>query len=127
MGNCVILILAGYLFNISIALYSIIFQFTTTMGLNALYKGYQQMTMFVVTTKPDEVYNLIREETNHAATSFTGKGHYEKSERVMLYSVVSSPEVNSLVAGIKKIDAGAFINVIKTEQLGGRFYRRPKD
>jgi uncharacterized membrane-anchored protein YitT (DUF2179 family) len=45
----------------------------------------------------------------------------------MLYSVVSAPEVNSLVTGIKKLDSGAFINVVKTEMLGGRFYRRPKD
>ena len=126
-GNCVILALTGVLFDLNTALYSIIFQFTVTVGLNALYKGYQQMTLFIVTTKPDEIYKLIRKETNHAATSFTGKGYYENSERVMLYSVVSSPEVNSLVEGIKKIDPGSFINVIKTEQLGGRFYRPPKD
>ncbi|MDR1505472.1 MAG: DUF2179 domain-containing protein [Treponema sp.] len=69
----------------------------------------------------------MREKTNHAATAFTGKGQYEKSDRVMLYSVVSANEVNSLVAGIKDVDPGAFVNVVKTEQLGGRFYRRPKD
>ncbi|MCL1927882.1 MAG: YitT family protein [Treponema sp.] len=127
IGNCVILVLAGVLYNIDTALYSIIFQFTTTMGLNAFYKSYQQMTMFIVTSKPDEIYELIKKETQHGATSFTGKGYYEQSERVMLYSVVSSPEVNSLVDGIKKIDPGAFINVIKTDKLGGRFYRQPKD
>ncbi|MDR2552380.1 MAG: YitT family protein [Treponema sp.] len=127
IGNCVILVFAAALFNLNTALYSIIFQFTTTMGLNAFYKGYQQMTLFIITSRPDEVYSLIREETNHAATSFTGQGHYEKSRRVMLYSVVSAPEVRILVPGIKKIDPGAFINVIKTDQLGGRFYRRPKD
>ncbi|GHV86013.1 membrane protein [Spirochaetia bacterium] len=126
-GNCVILVIAGRLFDLHIALYSIIFQFTTTMALNALYKGYQQMTLFVVTSRPDEVYKLIREETHHGATSFTGKGQYEKSERVMLYSVVSAPEVSRLVTGIKKIDPGVFINVIKTDHLGGRFYQRPKD
>ncbi|MDR0599177.1 MAG: YitT family protein [Treponema sp.] len=127
IGNFALLAVAGYLFNLNAALYSIIFQFTTTMGLNALYKGYQQMTLFIITSKSNEVYNLIRDETNHAATSFTGVGHYEKSERVMLYSVVSAPEVQKLIRGIKRIDPAAFINVIKTDQLGGRFYRRPKD
>ncbi|MDR2553258.1 MAG: YitT family protein [Treponema sp.] len=126
-GNCVVLVFAGALFDLNTALYSIIFQFTTTMGLNAFYKGYQQMTLFVVTSRPDEVYSLIRDQTNHAATAFTGQGYYEKSRRVMLYSVVSAPEVRTLVPGIKAVDPGAFINVIKTDQLGGRFYRRPKD
>jgi uncharacterized membrane-anchored protein YitT (DUF2179 family) len=126
-GNCVILILAGALFNLDIALFSVIFQFTTTMGLKYFYKSYQQRTMFIVTARPDEVYELIKKETQHAATSFTGKGHYENSERVMLYSVVSAPEVSGLVDGIMKIDPGAFVNVLKTDHLGGRFYRRPKD
>jgi uncharacterized membrane-anchored protein YitT (DUF2179 family) len=126
-GNCVILVLAGGLFDLSIALYSIIFQFTTTMGLRIFYRGYQQMTLFIITSEPGKVYKLIKDETNHAATSFTGKGHYANSSRVMVYSVVSAPEVSSLVAGIRQIDPGAFINVIKTDQLGGRFYRRPRD
>jgi uncharacterized membrane-anchored protein YitT (DUF2179 family) len=126
-GNCVILIAAAFLFSLNQSLYSIIFQYTTTMGLGALYKAYRQMTMFIVTSKPDEVYELIRGKTNHGATAFTGKGQYEKSDRVMLYSVVAANEAGSLITGIKAVDPDAFVNVIKTEQLGGRFYRRPKD
>jgi uncharacterized membrane-anchored protein YitT (DUF2179 family) len=126
-GNCVILVLAAFLFSLNQSLYSIIFQYTTTMGLAALYKAYRQMTMFIVTSKPDEVYALIRDRTNHGATAFTGKGLYEKSDRVMLYSVVAANEAGSLITGIKTIDSDAFVNVIKTEQLGGRFYQRARD
>ncbi|MDR2767922.1 MAG: YitT family protein [Treponema sp.] len=126
-GNCVILIIAACLFDLNTALYSIIFQFAATMGLSVLYKGYRQMTLFVVTSRPDDVYTLIRTETNHAATSFTGRGYYENSNRVMLYSVVGANEAAGLVSSIKKLDPNAFINVIKTEELGGRFYRRPRN
>ncbi|MDR1389351.1 MAG: YitT family protein [Treponema sp.] len=126
-GNLVILVIAACLFTLDIALYSIIFQFTTTIGLGIFYRGYQQMTLFVITAKGDDIYNYIREKTNHGATAFTGTGYYKKSDRVMLYSVVGANEVDSLVSGIKKIDSGAFINVIKTEQLGGHFYRRPRN
>jgi uncharacterized membrane-anchored protein YitT (DUF2179 family) len=126
-GNCVILAVAGYLFSLEQALYSIIFQYTMTMGLGVLYKAYRQMTLLIVTSMPDEVYSLIWKTTHHGATSFAGKGQYDKSDRIMLYSVVSANEVNVLTDGIKKIDPHAFVNVIKTEQLGGRFYRRPKD
>ena len=45
----------------------------------------------------------------------------------MVYSVVSSEEVNMLTKEIREIDPKAFINVIKTEQVNGRFYRRPND
>jgi uncharacterized membrane-anchored protein YitT (DUF2179 family) len=126
-GNCVILALAAYLFTLNMALYSIIFQFTTTISLSTLYRGYQQRTLFIITGKSEAVCALIREMTNHTATSFKGQGSYEKSERVLLYSVVAATEVPRLVAGIKKTDGDAFINVLKTEQLNGRFYKPPKD
>jgi uncharacterized membrane-anchored protein YitT (DUF2179 family) len=125
--NFVILSLAAWLFALDKALYSIIFQFTTTMALNTLYRSYQQKTLLIITSKPDEVYELIRAKTNHGATSFHGLGHYEKTERTMLYSVVAANEVTVLVTAINKVDARAFINVLKTEQLNGRFYIRPRD
>jgi uncharacterized membrane-anchored protein YitT (DUF2179 family) len=127
VGNCVILALAAFLFALDKALYSIIFQFTTTAALSSLYRGYQQKTLLIITNKPDEIYAVIREITNHGATSFQGFGYYEKTGRVMLYSVVSATEVTDLVSAIRKIDGAAFINVLKTEQINGRFYQRPKD
>lgn len=127
VGNCVILALAAYLFALNKALYSIIFQFTTTISLSTLYRGYQQRTLLIITGKPEEIFTLIREKTNHAATSFKGLGSYEKVERVLLYSVVAANEVSGLIGAIKKIDEKAFINVLKTEQLNGRFYQRRKD
>jgi uncharacterized membrane-anchored protein YitT (DUF2179 family) len=126
-GNCVILALAAYLFSLDKALYSIIFQFTTTMALSTLYRGYQQRTLLIITCKPGEVYALIRDIAHHGATSFQGLGNYEKASRTMLYSVVSANEVGELVRAIRKIDGEAFINVLKTEQLNGKFYLRPRD
>ncbi|GHT80239.1 UPF0750 membrane protein YitT [Spirochaetia bacterium] len=126
-GNCVILAVAGYLFSLEKALYSIIFQFTTTAALSVLYRSYQQKTMLIITNKSDEIYTLIRDVTNHGATSFKGIGHYQMAERVLLYSVVSASEVAELITAIKKIDPDAFINILKTETLNGRFYMRPKD
>jgi uncharacterized membrane-anchored protein YitT (DUF2179 family) len=126
-ANCVILALAAWLFAPDKALYSIIFQYTTTMALSSLYRGYQQRTLLIITNKPDEVYCLIRDATHHDATSFNGIGRYRMAERVLLYSVVAANETAPLVAAIRKADKEAFINVIKTEHINGRFYRKPKD
>jgi uncharacterized membrane-anchored protein YitT (DUF2179 family) len=126
-GNCVILAAGAFLFSVDKALYSIIFQFTTTMTLTALYKGYQQKTMLIITNKHDEIYRLIQARTHHGATSFRGIGEYEKTERILLYSVVNAGEVTELVNAIRKEDPAAFINVVRTEQLNGRFYRPPRD
>jgi uncharacterized membrane-anchored protein YitT (DUF2179 family) len=126
-GNFVILALAAYLFELDKALYSIIFQFTTTIALTTLYRGYQQRTLLIITEKPDEVYTVIRNQTNHGATTFHGFGNYEKTSRTMLYSVVSADEVAPLVSAIKKTDSNAFINELKTEHLNGYFHMPPRD
>jgi uncharacterized membrane-anchored protein YitT (DUF2179 family) len=126
-GNCVVLVIAASLFSLDKALYSIIFQFTTTFVLNSLYRAYQQKTLLIITKCPNEVYDLIREKTNHGATALTGKGLYNMQDRTILYSVIYSDEVTSLINAIRGIDPDAFINVIKTEQINGRFFKKPKD
>jgi uncharacterized membrane-anchored protein YitT (DUF2179 family) len=127
MGNCVILAIAGFLFGLDKALYSIIFQFTTTIALEALYRNYQQRTLLIITNNPDLIFSVINERTHHGATCFEGFGSFEKKNRTLLYSVVTASQVSSLISAIKKIDEGAFINVLKTDHLFGRFYQKPFD
>ena len=125
MANAVILITAGILFGFDKALYSIIFQFTSTQILQGMFKRYQKDTLLIITDQPTAVYGKIRELTNHDATLIEGNGCYEGATRNILYSVVGREEVDKVISAIKAIDEHAFINVIKTEQLNGRFYQTP--
>jgi uncharacterized membrane-anchored protein YitT (DUF2179 family) len=126
VGNCVILASAGFLFSLDKALYSIIFQYVATVSLGVLYRNYQQRTLLVITNMPDTVSAMIYRKTNHGATLIDGIGSFEKKHRTVLYSVVTASEVKELIPAIREIDKDAFINVLKTELLNGRFYQRPK-
>lgn len=92
-----------------------------------LFKRYQKNTLLIITEQPNVLYGVIKRITNHDATLFTGIGCYQGVERNMLYSVVSSEEVNRVLAAITEADPKAFVNVMKTEQIGGWFYHRPND
>ena len=122
-----ILVIAGMLFGWDKALYSIIFQFASTQVLQTLYKRYQKQTLLIVTGKPDEIYEGIREITNHDATLIKGIGCYRKKECNILYSVVGRDEVRKVLRYVKETDPEAFVNMIRTESLSGRFYQRPND
>lgn len=124
-GNAVVLIIAGLIYGWDKAMYSIIYQFITTQVLNTLYKRYQKHTLFIITDKPNEVYKEIREETNHGATLFKGIGCYRNEERNMIYSVVSSDEIHSVLSRIKRVDEDAFIDIIQTDRISGFFYDKP--
>ena len=126
-GNVVILGIAGALFGWDKALYSIIFQYTSTQVLHALYKRYQKQTLIIVTKKPEDVYEAIAEITNHDATLIKGEGRYSRQECDVLYSVVGRDEVNKVVNTVRETDPQAFVNMIRTENLAGHFYQRPND
>lgn len=125
--NAVILCAAGILFGWDKALYSIIFQYASTQVLHVLYKKYQQQTMFIVTNHAKEVCDAITRVSHHGATILDGEGAYEHCERKMVYSVVSSAESKLVLRTIKEVDPKAFINVIRTEKLSGRFFQKPAE
>ncbi|WP_443665826.1 YitT family protein [Eshraghiella crossota] len=126
-GNVIILLIAGAMFGWSIALYSIIYQFCSTQIIQMLYKRYQKETLFIISNKADEIYRLIKDTTNHDATLFHGIGCYEAKEKEMIYSVINTDARRQLIPLIHSVDPHAFINVVKTEELAGRFHDIPND
>ena len=124
-GNVVILSIAGLMFGWQKALYSIVYQFCVTQAIQALYNRYSTHTLIIITNMPEAVYNCIYRLTNHAATMYKGTGLYGHENKSTIYSVVSSNEVDLVVKSIKEIDEHAFVNVLKTEQIAGSFYRHP--
>ena len=122
-GNAVVILIAGFLFGWDRALYSIIFQYVSTTVIRILYRKYQQITLFIVTDHPNDVCDMISNISNHGATTWKAEGYYNHSDRTLVYSIVSSAEADKVVSAIKEIDKSAFINLIKTQQLLGKFYR----
>ena len=126
-GNIVLLVLGGLLFDFDRALYSIIYQYVITTMLGTYYKRYQQDTLLVVTSKPQEVLEKIYELTHHDGTIITGEGGYSGENKKIIYSVIGRDQSDKVINAIKEMDEGAFTNVIKTEQVNGRFYMTPKN
>ena len=125
--NACVLICDGLLFGWSKALYSIFFQFASTQIIHYMYKRYQKNTLLIITDMPKEVAGVISSSTGHGATEIHVYGAYENTPRSMIYSVVSRDETAQVISEVKKIDTCAFIDVIKTENLYGKFWMKPND
>ena len=117
--NAVVLLIAGYFFGWDKALYSIIYQYTTTQTLRLLYRNYQH--------KWDEVRRAIYDTCQHGSTIWAAEGGYKEDWRNVVYSVVARSDVKRVTNVVRTIDPGAFINAIPTERITGRFYQEPKD
>ncbi|SFB71914.1 YitT family protein [Butyrivibrio sp. YAB3001] len=126
-GNVILLTIAGLLFGWDKALYSMIFQYVSTQALHVLYRTYQQRTLFIITDVPDEVCHTIYELCGHGATLIDGEGSYGHCDKKIVYSIVSAADTRKLIPAIKELDPKAFVNSIRTEEIMGNFYMRPRD
>ncbi len=125
--NAVIILIAGYFFGWDKALYSIIFQYTSTQALRLLYRNYQQVTLFIVTDKWEEVSRAIHDTCHHGSTIWAAEGGYKEDWRNVVYSVIAGSDTKRVMAVVREIDPGAFINAIPSERIQGRFYQASKD
>ena len=91
------------------------------------YKRYKKETLFIISDYSEQIYKAIRETTNHDATLFQGIGCYEEKEKTLIYSVINTEAKRQLIPLIRSIDPHAFINIVKTEELAGRFHDIPND
>ncbi|HCI73109.1 MAG TPA: hypothetical protein DHV42_01030 [Lachnospiraceae bacterium] len=125
--NAVMLSVAGFLFGWERALYSIIFQYATTQVVHFLNNRYKKDTVFVVTDHPNEIVGCLNRCVKHGITEMKVLGAYKGEERTLIYTVISSPELKKVLKTLKETDPHAFVNVIRTERVTGRFYIKPND
>ncbi len=125
--NAVMLSVAGLLFGWDRALYSIVFQFSSTQIIHMLNKRYKKDTLFIVTDHPDEVVAGLNRCAHHGATEIKVIGSYHETPRTMIYSVISAAELKSVLKMLDETDPQSFVNVLRTERVTGRFYMKPND
>lgn len=123
--NIVIVLMAGYIYGLEIALYSIIYQFVYTQILNDRYTRYKSKALYIITTHPDEVSANIIAHTRHGITKIWGEGAYTKKQRALLYIVVQAYQVNQVVMNARKVDPDVFISISNTERVIGNYYQTP--
>ena len=127
-GNVVMLTIAGALFGWDKALYSILYQYACTQVIKMLDPDGRRATLLIITGRESAGGVCAQiQETQHTATLIEGVGLYNGAPCVMIYSVVNDSEVRSLAQKIRQSDPKAFVNVLRTERVVGKFYRRPRD
>lgn len=127
-GNVILLAVAGALFGWDKALYSMLYQYASTQVIKMMDPDGRRATLLIITGRESAGGVCAQiQETNHTATLIEGVGLYNGDPCVMIYSVVSDSEVRSLARKIRQSDPRAFVNVLRTERVVGKFYRRPRD
>ncbi|MGM9902525.1 MAG: YitT family protein [Enterococcus sp.] len=119
--NGIIVIAAGFLFNWESALYTIISIYAMTQVIDAIHTSHQKVTAMIVTVKPEEVTTAISQRMVRGMTLLPSVGGYSKQEGKMIMMVITRYEMYDLDQIVHEIDEDAFINILPTHSVFGRF------
>ncbi len=127
MGNVILLSVFGAIFGWDYAGYSILFQFVTTMVISTFHHRYERVTLQITTTKGPEMAKEYVKVFHHGISCVEAVGGYSGRDMYLLHTVVSSYEVPDMVTLFLEVDENVIVNMLKTQQFYGRFYRAPME
>lgn len=127
VGNCVLLVIFGALSSWEQAGYSILYQFISTKTISAFHHRYDQLTIQVTTEMPEKVMDFYFANYRHGMSCLEAVGGYTHRKTYILFSVISSYELKDVTRDILSVDPKAIINVMRTQQFFGGFYRKAHD
>lgn len=126
-GNCCVLCVFGALFGWEAAAYSIIFQFISTKAIEMFHHYYERVTLQIITQRPDQIlasYNVVHKHGSSVMEVVGGRSH---QRYWLINTVASSFELDDIMQLIRTQDGNAVVNVMRTENFFGNFYRPPID
>jgi len=122
--NAFVIGVAGYYQSWEVAMFTIISIYITSMVVDRIHTIHQNLTLYVVTQKEEEIKAAIWEELYRGITVLEASGAYTKERRSVLMIVLSSYEQYEAVEIIKTVDEMAFINVVRSEAVFGNFVKK---
>lgn len=122
--NAVIILIAGLTQSWETALYTIINIYITSLLVDKIHTIHQNLTLYIVTTKEDEMIQTILQHLYRGITVLEGRGAYTKSDKSVLMLVLSSYELYEVLEIIKSVDEHSFTNVVRSEMVQGNFAKK---
>lgn len=123
MFNGFIMILGGILSKEwNAILYTFVYLGTSSYVIDLIHTRNRKVLLEVVSTKGEEISNVLLKESHHGVTMIDGVGAYTKEKKVLLHIVVSTYQLTEVVSIIKGIDSNSFVMQLPVNNIYGRFY-----
>ncbi|GGH73098.1 UPF0750 membrane protein YitT [Compostibacillus humi] len=121
--NGIIILLAGMLYEPENALYTMVALYVTTRVIDAIHTRHAKVTAMIITHKAEELQKAIHEKLVRGITILPAVGAYTKTDKHMLYLVITRYELYDLKKIINDVDPQAFANIVETAGIYG-FFRK---
>ena len=119
--NGLIILTGAHFFSLEIALYSLIYVFTSSKALDAVLTGFnQRLSTIIISDKYQEIAKEIFEKINRGATFLQAQGAYSGNPKEVIFTITTLTELPKLKNVIFSIDPKAFVVVNSTLEVIGQ-------
>ena len=124
--NVLIVIAGFFIFDIKIALYTLVSMYLTATMIDKVVKGFdkKEKLIFIITEKEDELSKWIMDALGRGVTFLNGEGAYTAKSKRVLYCVVSLSQLPQLKQMVKEIDNSAFISILDVSEVQGKGFKK---
>lgn len=120
MFNIGIVFVAGYLFDIKMAMYTIMARFVATKAIDAINEGLNRTkTIFIISDKSEYVAQILIDKVGRGVTYIHSHGAYSGNEKEIIYCVVRLTQIGKVKELVKTVDPKAFMSIIDTKEVYG--------
>lgn len=121
--NAFVYIGCALLFDVSTAIYSIIYMACFSLVVDKTH--YQNINITcMIFSKKDQIQNDIMKETGRGVTFWKGAGAYTKTDTYIMVTVINKYEINQIKKIIYKNDPKAFVIFNEGMNVSGNFEKR---
>lgn len=125
--NIVIYSVAGCLFGLDRAMYSLLTYFITSKVIDMVETGLEQAkAVMIITNNANSIADNIYKRLGRTVTLMEGEGLIS-GKKVVLYCVVTRIELNELYKIIRADDNSAFVTVSDVSEIVGKHIKKKKD
>jgi uncharacterized membrane-anchored protein YitT (DUF2179 family) len=117
--------LGGDYSSVTLALYTLIYFFTSSTVVDAVFARDRKVQLQIITSI-EQMPDVLIAYFPHSCTVIKGKGAFTKQDKFIIYTVLSSFEQKKALKVIHETDPGAFVTLTKVSQVYGRFFIKPR-
>lgn len=125
--NIVIYGVAGMLFGLDRALYSLLTYFITSKVIDIVENGMEQgKSVMIITDHGKDIADKIYSQLGRTCTQMEGKGMVSNGKKTVLYCVITRVEVSAIKKIINDADVSAFMTISDVSEIVGNHIKKRK-
>lgn len=119
--NLLVLGAAAFMFDIELAMYTMIAIFISSKAIDTLQEGFNhKKTVIIISDHSEAISQQLMHRVGRGVTFLDGEGAYTHTRKKLIYVVVRIMQLARVKDIVRSIDENAFMSIIDTKEVEGK-------